>query len=195
MEVTQEILEEIEKRDIKSMKDLDKLKIEIAQKYKLKRIPKQIHLFLSASEEQKKKYSDLLITKPIRTSSGVAPLALFTQPTACPPQAQCIFCPGGPNSVFGDVPKSYTGNEPASRRAARNNYDPYLQVFNRLEHYSLLNQNFDKVEVIVMGGTFSSLPKMYKERFITHMFKALKVIQDLFQFLLLLLSFQVLLVE
>jgi len=113
---------------------------------------------------KEKKLSKLLKTKPIRTLSGVAPIALFTAPTHCPPQAQCTFCPGGPGSFFGNVPKSYTGNEPASRRAARNSYDPYLQIFNRLEHYAIINHDFDKVEIIVMGGTFTFLPDSYKKK-------------------------------
>ncbi|MEK6934570.1 MAG: tRNA uridine(34) 5-carboxymethylaminomethyl modification radical SAM/GNAT enzyme Elp3, partial [Nanoarchaeota archaeon] len=154
IEATKEILEQIEKRNINTEKDLHKLKAEISSKYKLKHEPKKIHLFLEASKNQREKYKSILKTKPVRTLSGVAPLALFAVPLGCPKQAQCIFCPGGPGSVFGNVPKSYTGNEPASRRAARNKYDPYLQIFNRLEHYALLNQNFDKVDVIVMGGTF-----------------------------------------
>lgn len=179
-QVTQEIIQEIEKRKISTEKELNKLTSEISSKYKLKTSPKKIHLLLHATESQREKLSKLLITKPIRTLSGVAPVALFSAPTSCPPQAQCIFCPGGPGSIFGNVPKSYTGNEPASRRAARNNYDPYLQIFNRLEHYTLINQDFDKVEIIIMGGTFTFLPERYKNNFITQVYRAMNDFSDLF---------------
>ena len=178
--VVQEIIGEIEKRNITTEKELNKVTAEINKKYKLKVSPKKIHLLLYANDEQRKKLSSFMKTKPVRTASGVAPLALFSAPTMCPPQAQCTFCPGGPGSVFGNVPKSYTGNEPASRRAARNNYDPYLQIFNRLEHYSLLNQPYDKIEIIVMGGTFTFLPESYKTKFITYIYKALNDFSDIF---------------
>ncbi|MEK6953309.1 MAG: tRNA uridine(34) 5-carboxymethylaminomethyl modification radical SAM/GNAT enzyme Elp3, partial [Nanoarchaeota archaeon] len=179
-EAIQEILKEIEKRKINNQKDLDKLKAEISHKYKLKQEPRLIHLFLEASEKQRKKFSKILKTKPVRTISGVAPIALFAMPSNCPPQAKCIYCPGGVNSFFGTVPKSYTGNEPASRRAARNKYDPYLQIFNRLEHYALLNQNFDKAEIIIMGGTFPFYSKIYKKEFITYVYKALNDFSGIF---------------
>ena len=179
-QATNEILQELEKRNISTLRELDRLKAEISHKHRLKQSPKLIHLFLSANKKQREKFSKLLITKPIRTSSGVAPLALFAKPLACPPQAQCIFCPGGPGSYFGNVPKSYTGNEPASRRAARNLYDPYLQIFNRLEHYALLNQSFDKLEVIVMGGTFMYYPENYRKNFIASIYGAVNLFSKIF---------------
>ncbi len=179
-QATNEILQELEKRNISTLRELDRLKAEISHKHRLKQSPKLIHLFLSANKKQREKFSNLLVTKPVRTSSGVAPLALFAKPLACPPQAQCIFCPGGPDSIFGNVPKSYTGNEPASRRAARNLYDPYLQIFNRLEHYALLNQSFDKLEVIVMGGTFMYYPENYRKNFIASIYGAVNLFSKIF---------------
>ena len=83
-------------------------------------------------------------------------------------------------SAFGSVPKSYTGNEPASRRAKRNKYEAYLQVFNRLEHYVLLNQIPEKVELIIMGGTFLAYPKSYQEKFVMEAFKAMNDFSKLF---------------
>jgi len=179
-EAIQEILEQVEKRNINNQKELDRLKAEISHKHKLKQEPRLIHLFLEANKKQRKKFSQILKTKPVRTISGVAPIALFTMPSNCPPQAKCIYCPGGVNSFFGTVPKSYTGNEPASRRAARNKYDPYLQIFNRLEHYALLNQNFDKADIIIMGGTFPFYSKPYKDEFITYVYKALNDFSEIF---------------
>ncbi len=178
--VSQKILLELEKSPKKSRKELDKIKHKLSHKYHLNHAPRNIHLFLEASEKQRRQFSKLLITKPTRTISGVAPLALFTRPMGCPKQAECIFCPGGPGSFFGNVPKSYTGNEPASRRAARNHYDPYLQVFNRLEHYSILNQDFEKLEVITMGGTFQFYPAAYRREFIMYLYKAVNDFAKIF---------------
>ncbi|MFH1440380.1 MAG: GNAT family N-acetyltransferase [Candidatus Woesearchaeota archaeon] len=92
----------------------------------------------------------------------------------------CIFCPGGPNSAIGDVPQSYTGNEPSTMRGIRNNYDSYLGAMNRLEQYVVLGHNFDKVELIMMGGTFSAFPKKYQEEFVMYAFKALNDFSDMF---------------
>src|SRR3989344_4081023 len=112
-----------------------------------------------------------LISKPSRTIAGVYPVAIMSKPMGCP-HGTCIFCPGGPGSFFGDIPQSYTGNEPASMRAKRNNFDAYLQVFNRLEHYALLNQSFSKNELIIMSGTFLAAPLEYQEEFIENAFQA-----------------------
>src|SRR3989344_452219 len=120
------------------------------------------------------------ITKPVRTISGVTPVAIMTKPMNCPTQAQCTFCPGGPGSAFGDTPKSYPGGSPAHLRAIRNNYDSYLQVMNRLEHYALLGHDTSKIELIIMGGTFTSYPKQYRDEFVTHAFKALNDFSDYF---------------
>ena len=125
---------------------LSKLKNKLSKEFKLKRVPKDAEILSHTEDDNIKK---ILSMKPIRTISGVAPISLFTMPEKCK-HGTCIFCPGGPDSVFGNVPQSYTGNEPASRRAIRNFYDPYLQIFNRLEHYSVIGHNFDKIEIIAL---------------------------------------------
>jgi elongator complex protein 3 len=152
--------------------NLNKLKSEFAKKHNLKQLPKNIEMNLFDPELQ-------LTTKPIRTLSGVAPIAIMTSPKPCP-HGSCTFCPGGPKSHFGNIPKSYTGNEPASMRAKRNKYDPYLQMFNRLEHYVLLNQIPEKVELIIMGGTFPSYSLTYQNNFIKYALKAMNDFSKLF---------------
>jgi len=152
----------------------------LARELHPKELPSLITIFAKADEEQKLYLNKILKTKPNRTLSGVSPIAVMTMPSNCPSQAKCIFCPGGINSQFGNTPKSYTGNEPASMRARRNLYDPYLQVFNRLEHYILLNQDVSKCDVIVMGGTFTAFAKQYQEEFVKHIFKAMNDFSDLF---------------
>ncbi len=145
-------------------KQLAHLKIALAGKYGLQRIPHDYELLLLAPEDDAIRCQ--LRMKPVRTGSGVAVVALMTKPRACP-HGKCTMCPGGPGSVFGSVPQSYTGSEPASMRAAHNKYDAFLQVFNRLEQYLLLGHEPGKVEMIVMGGTFPSYPPSYQYRFVS----------------------------
>lgn len=158
---------------------LSKIKVVLNKKYGLKQIPTDIQLLMSYSVNDLKELKKYLVSKPVRTGSGVAVLAIMTAPFVCP-HGRCKMCPGGPGSIFGDVPMSYTGNEPASMRAARNKFDPYYQIFNRLEQYILLGQNPEKGEVIIMGGTFPSLPKEYKDDFVYNIYKACNDFSDMF---------------
>ncbi|HII72768.1 TPA: tRNA uridine(34) 5-carboxymethylaminomethyl modification radical SAM/GNAT enzyme Elp3 [Candidatus Woesearchaeota archaeon] len=112
------------------------------------------------------------MTKPTRTISGVAVVAIMTKPHKCP-HGKCDICPGGVGSEFGDVPQSYTGKEPATLRALRNDFDPYLQVMNRLEQYVVTGHAPDKAELIIMGGTFPSMSKEYQKDFVMYALKAM----------------------
>lgn len=104
--------------------------------------------------------------KPIRTLSGVAPVTVLTKPFPCP--GQCIFCP---NDVR--MPKSYLADEPGAQRAERNWFDPYLQTYNRLEALEFIGHDVDKVEVIVLGGTWSFYPLPYQRWFVAEIFRAM----------------------
>jgi len=154
----------------------DKLKLsshkkELCKKYGIKDIPTDINIYLNASPEDAKIIRTFLQTKPMRTGSGVTIIATMTKPINCP-HGSCIYCPGGMDSVFGNVPKSYTGKEPSTMRGIRNDYDPYRIIFNRLEQYIVIGQNPDKVDQIIMGGTFTSFQKEYQEEYIYYSFKA-----------------------
>lgn len=173
-----ELLRKIKENKIEDKDSLSKLKNQIAKKYSMSKVPKDMEILINLKNKSKK-LSSLLLSKPIRTISGVAPIAIMTAAIACK-HGKCTFCPGGPGSYFGDVAQSYTGNEPASRRALRNLNDAYLQVFNRLEHYALLNQPFDKVELIIMGGTFPSFDKKYQDDFVAYAFKAMNDFSEMF---------------
>jgi len=180
MDFVKELNKEIIDKKTNTIEEILKLRDGLARKLKPKELPSLITIFAKADKEQKLYLKKILKTKPNRTLSGVSPVAVMTMPSNCPPQAKCIFCPGGINSQFGNTPKSYTGNEPASMRARRNLYDPYLQVFNRLEHYVLLNQDISKCEVIVMGGTFTAFAKQYQDEFVKYIFKAMNDFSELF---------------
>ncbi|MBW2969658.1 tRNA uridine(34) 5-carboxymethylaminomethyl modification radical SAM/GNAT enzyme Elp3, partial [Candidatus Woesearchaeota archaeon] len=151
--------------------DLAKLKIALAKKYGLSSVPSDAEVFLRTRER--------VVTKPVRTLSGVAPVALMTAPFPCP-HGKCLYCPGGVGSPFGDVPQSYTGREPSTMRGIRNLYDPYLIVFNRLEQFVAIGHLPEKVELIVQGGTFPALDWNYQYGFVTYALKALNDFGDLF---------------
>jgi len=112
--------------------------------------------------------SSLRIRKPTRMLSGVTVVAVMTAPFPCP-HGKCAYCPGGPD--YG-TPQSYIGNEPALMRALRNRYDPYLQVHDRLRQYLALGHQPSKIDLIVMGGTFTALPWSYRVWFMTNVYEA-----------------------
>jgi len=104
--------------------------------------------------------------RPIRTQSGVTPVTVLTKPYPCP--GQCIFCP---NDVR--MPKSYLSDEPGAQRAEDNRFDPYLQTWNRLRAYRDMGHPVDKVELIVLGGTWTFHPEAYQIWFVKRCFDAL----------------------
>ena len=85
----------------------------------------------------------------------------------------CVYCPGGPDSDFEYSTQSYTGYEPTSMRAIRARYDPYEQARGRIQQLKALGHPVDKVEYIIMGGTFMSLAPSYRENFIAQLHNAL----------------------
>src|SRR3989344_3533307 len=183
-----EIFEEIKRKNPKTQHELNQIKLRILSKYKtngkMSYTPKNADIYFAAPEEEREKFKELLSLKPVRTISGVAPIALMSEPYPCPHTMKgigpCTYCPGGPGSPFGDVPQSYTGKEPSTRRSMRNFYDPYLIVFNRLEHYVAMGKVPDKAELIIQGGTFTFFPKIYQEYFIKYALKAMNDFSRLF---------------
>jgi elongator complex protein 3 len=107
-----------------------------------------------------------IMMKPTRTISGVAPVTVLTKPFPCP--GKCIFCP---NDIR--MPKSYMSDEPGAQRAERNYFDPYLQTYNRLDALYSMGHPVDKVELIILGGTWSYYPESYQIWFIKECFRAL----------------------
>jgi len=104
--------------------------------------------------------------RKVRTLSGIAAITVLTPNGACP--GNCIFCP-----TERGMPKSYLSNEPAVMRAIANNFDPYLQVRRRLEALASQGHSTDKIEIIVIGGTWSSIPHSFQEWYIGRLYEAL----------------------
>lgn len=160
------------KKEKPDKRRLNNKKIKLCKKHRIKKIPTDIEVLCNAKQEDLEFLNKYLITKPTRTISGVAVIAVMSAPFPCP-HGKCTYCPGGPNSAFGDVPQSYTGNEPSTMRGIRNDYDSYRIVLNRLEQYIVLGQNPEKADIIVMGGTFPAFEDKYKEDFIMNIYKAM----------------------
>lgn len=165
--------------DLKEGKEikLNGVIIRNAKKYRLKQQPRLTDVISSIPDQYKKYLLPKLKAKPIRTASGVAVVAVMCKPHRCPHIAYtgniCVYCPGGPDSDFEYSTQSYTGYEPTSMRAIRARYDPYEQARGRIEQLRQLGHPVDKVEYIIMGGTFMSLPKDYRENFIVQLHNAL----------------------
>jgi elongator complex protein 3 len=117
---------------------------------------------LSPDEEMLKR----LTMKPVRTLSGVAPVTVLTGPYPCP--GRCIFCPDDAR-----MPKSYLSNEPGAMRALMLDFDPFVQVDERLRAMARIGHTTDKIELLVLGGTWSAYPADYQEWFVRRCFDAM----------------------
>ncbi|XP_045736031.1 elongator complex protein 3 isoform X4 [Mirounga angustirostris] len=157
--------------------DLNKVKTRTAAKYGLSAQPRLVDIIAAVPPQYRKVLVPKLKAKPIRTASGIAVVAVMCKPHRCPHISFtgniCVYCPGGPDSDFEYSTQSYTGYEPTSMRAIRARYDPYLQTRHRIEQLKQLGHSVDKVEFIVMGGTFMALPEEYRDYFIRNLHDAL----------------------
>src|SRR5512136_320807 len=104
--------------------------------------------------------------KPVRTLSGVTTVTVLTKPYPCP--GKCIFCPDDIR-----MPKSYLPDEPGAMRALEHGFDPYTQVESRLEALASVGHPTDKVELLILGGTFSAYRRDYQAWFVRRCFEAM----------------------
>ncbi|KAG9282658.1 elongator complex protein 3 [Astyanax mexicanus] len=157
--------------------DLNKLKTKTSAKYGLSAQPRLVDIIAAVPPHYRRALVPKLKAKPIRTASGIAVVAVMCKPHRCPHISFtgniCVYCPGGPDSDFEYSTQSYTGYEPTSMRAIRARYDPYLQTRHRVEQLKQLGHSVDKVEFIVMGGTFMALAEDYRDYFIRNLHDAL----------------------
>jgi len=151
-------------------------KIDVCRKYGLSLVPRNSALLAAALPAERERLRKLLLVKPTRTLSGVAPIAVMTSPAPCP-HGKCLPCPGGPDHSF-KSPQSYTGEEPAALRAREHDYDPYRQVQARLAQFELLGHRVDKAELIVMGGTMTARTPEYQEGFVSRCIEAMTEYPD-----------------
>lgn len=157
--------------------DLNDIKRRASVRYSLAKAPKLVDIIAAVPEEHKATLLPQLRAKPVRTASGIAVVAVMSKPHRCPHIATtgniCVYCPGGPDSDFEYSTQSYTGYEPTSMRAIRARYNPYVQARARVDQLRKLGHSADKVEFILMGGTFMSLPAEYRDYFVRNLHDAL----------------------
>jgi len=163
------IIKELLRSQIKNLVDLAQAKRRIAKKFHLPTISnikllKLYHDFCKVKRlKPNKKLENLLKKRRVRSLSGIAVVSVLTKPYPCP--GKCLYCP-----TEKGMPKSYLSNEPAVMRAVLNNFDPEKQIKNRLDSLELQGHPTDKVELIVIGGTWSYLPRKYQKWFIKKCF-------------------------
>lgn len=163
--MSRKLIESILKEKITSLQKLDYKKRMLSKEFNHPRMLKNSEILHHAKKNEIRKVS-ILIKKPVRSISGISIVAVMTKPASCP--GKCIYCPQGENA-----PKSYTGLEPAARRAIMFDYDPYKQAENRIRQLKAIGHSIDKIELIIMGGTFLSCTEEYKEWFVKRCFDAL----------------------
>ncbi len=169
--VLEKIIFEIFKAKPKSSADLDVLKKKLAKKFKIS-TPSNVDLLKAYHNLRKNKrlktdefLETLFIKKPIRSLSGIVNISVLTKPYPCP--GNCIFCPTEKN-----LPKSYVSGEPAVQRAVALKFDPFLQVKKRIEMLENQGHPTDKIELRIIGGSFTFYPKRYQTWFLKKCFDA-----------------------
>ena len=144
------IINDILKGKISTRRELEVEKRQLCRDLKLSRFMSNADILEYAKPEEKEIVSGILKKKPTRTMSGVAIVAVMCHPHKCP-HGRCFYCPES------DIaPPSYTGEEPAALRGRMYEFHPYVQCFNRLKQLKKIGHPIDKVELIIMGGTFPS---------------------------------------
>ncbi|MCF7835754.1 MAG: tRNA uridine(34) 5-carboxymethylaminomethyl modification radical SAM/GNAT enzyme Elp3 [Candidatus Marinimicrobia bacterium] len=180
--------------NVKTEKDLEKLKRKVAKddvlfgrvlkirkksglyssklKHKLKVFPSNAEMLalykemLTRGEEKKNLEAESVLRKiKTKSNSGIVSVSLLTKPHFCP--GNCLYCP-----TEKTMPKSYLSKEPAAARALMHKFNPYKQVFSRLEALRANGHPTDKAEVIIIGGTWSCYPKKYQEEVVSEVFRA-----------------------
>ncbi len=171
MDACELIIKELIKSKAENSVDLSFIKKKIAKKTATlcpsnSNLLKVYHELVKAKRIKISKIIErLLITRPVRSLSGIINVSVLTKPYPCP--GKCVFCP-----TQKGVPKSYLDNEPAVMRAIENKYHPYKQVQNRLRALEVNGHPIDKIEIRMIGGTWSYYPKTYREWFIKECFRA-----------------------
>jgi len=164
-------IEKIIKNKAETFENLAKIKRSISAKFGIPNIKntdllKVYHSLIKAGKIKKSENVEkLLRIRSVRSLSGVAAVSVLTKPYPCP--GNCLYCP-----TQDGMPKSYLDNEPAVMRAVLNNFDPSKQVKTRLNSLKLTGHSTDKIELIIIGGTWSFLPKDYQGKFIKECFDA-----------------------
>ncbi len=162
MQPLREIIDLLLEKETPTRDDLEYAKFQVTRKHNLGRIPGNSELIRLLTADERERLIPVLRRKATRALSGVNVVAVMTKPMACP-HGRCAYCPGGPEV---NSPQSYTGHEPAAMRGIQNSFDPYSQVRSRMEQLEAIGHTVDKIDLIIMGGTFPAGPRDYQEWFV-----------------------------
>jgi len=165
VELVRSVDEALRAGQIRGKADLNRLKAAYCRTHGTEGVPSDADLLAAAEREDPAlaaRLRPVLRTKSMRTLSGVAVVAVMTSPAHCP-HGRCSFCPGG---VESGSPQAYTGFEPAAQRGARAGFDARRQVEGRLAQFAATGHRTDKVDLIVMGGTFTAREVSYQRDFV-----------------------------
>lgn len=174
MDYFEEIIRDIKEGRITTPEELQQGKIRLCRKHGRDELPKNSDILEKVErmeEVSREEVVNVLQRKPARKKSGVSVIAVMTSPAECP-HGRCKMCPGGPEREK-PSPQSYTGEEPAALRGERNDFDPYRQVEDRLAQYRAIGHESDKIDMIIMGGTFPARDWDYQKNFVERCFDAL----------------------
>ncbi len=160
---------QLEEGAIRDKADLHRWKQQHARDSGAPRIPTDADLLAMLPSDAANRWTALLRTKPTRSASGVAVVAVMSSPAWCP-HGKCVYCPGGPDV---NAPQSYTGFEPSTMRAMRHDYDPYRITRARLGQLERNGHATDKVDVVIQGGTFPARDAAYRDWFVAGIYAGL----------------------
>lgn len=146
-----------------------KYKLRLCSQFNPDKVPPNSEIIALLDDEERRRFAPILVKKPVKDVSGVAAVAVMTSPYPCP-HGKCTYCPGG---VAAKSSQSYTGKEPAARRATMSRFDPYDQVMVRVLQMEDTGHDASRIDLIIMGGTFTSRNKQYQEWFVKRCFDAL----------------------
>ena len=166
-----EIIRELIENSTYPRNKITQLKNRILRKYSISHTMKNSIIMEYATEDELDIILPILRRRSTRTISGVTVVAVMTEPLECP--GRCLFCPGSDSQPGEKAAKSYTGQEPAAKRSIIYGYDPYLQTRHRILDLQAIGHKTDKVEIILMGGTFLSSPDTYQRNFVTNCYDAI----------------------
>ncbi|MFX0058046.1 MAG: tRNA uridine(34) 5-carboxymethylaminomethyl modification radical SAM/GNAT enzyme Elp3 [Candidatus Hodarchaeota archaeon] len=162
--ISREVIEFLLKHPKISKNKITNIKSRIGKKYRYNRVIKNATIFNYATEAEREIITQMLKRRTTRTLSGVSVIAIMTKPLPCP--GMCIYCPGQDSQPDNKVAQSYTGREPAAMRSIHNDYNSFKQVKSRISDLQAIGHQVDKIELIIMGGTFLSADTDYQEKFI-----------------------------
>lgn len=165
--LVEQFLHELIKNTPENKKKLEKRKYAFAAEHRIETIQNRELIVIARKSEINipPNLEKLLQKRAVRTISGVSPIGILTKPYPCP--GRCVYCP-----TEDRMPKSYMSNQPAAARAVRNKFNPFDQVRNRIIALEESGHPVSKLEIIVMGGTWSFLPKRYQTWYIRRCFEA-----------------------